>query len=195
MAYVLPGTTKASRAKVNWQLGVVVVAGAAVSLFLGVYASRHPPAGQPTFGFSPGSMLAFKSWMTTLAVFFAVLQLLSALRLRDKIRWPATVPPWLTDAHRIVGTLALVSSLPVAYHCLWSLGFRFADQPLRSPRVLIHAAAGAFFYGVFVTKMLAVRITSVPRWLVPVAGGLVFTALMTVWFSSAVYFFTGQLGG
>lgn len=195
MAYVLPGTAEKASARFNWQLVAAVVAGAAVSLFLGVYASRHPPAGQPTFGFSPGSMLAFKSWTTTLAVFFAVLQLLSALRLRGKVRWPATVPLWLTDAHRIVGTLAVVCSLPVAYHCLWSLGFRFTDQPFRNPRVLIHAAAGVFFYGAFVTKMLAVRVTSVPRWLVPVGGGLVFTALVTVWFSSAAFFFTGQLGG
>src|SRR5262245_54944120 len=122
MAYVLPDATPRSGARFNWQLVAVIVAGAAVPVFRGSYASGHTPAAQPTFGFTPASMLAFKSWMTSLALVFAVLQLLSALRLRDRIHWPATPPLWLTDAHRIVGTLAVLCSLPVAYHCLWSLG-------------------------------------------------------------------------
>jgi len=193
MAYVMPGATGSSPAKANWQLGAVIAAGALGALFLGAYAALHPPAAQATFGFSAASMLSFKSWMTTLSVALAVVQLLSALRIRERIRWPRTAPMWLPDLHRLVGTLAVVSSLPVAYHCLWSLGFQFTDEPMRSPRVLVHAVAGCFFYGVFVTKVLTVRIATVPRWMLPVAGGAVFASVVLVWLTSAAFFLTGHL--
>jgi hypothetical protein len=194
MAYVMPGSAAEGRSRSTGLLLVVLLAGAAVAVFLGVYASAHTPAARPTLGFpNAAAMLAFKSWMTTLAIVFAVFQLLSALRLRDRLPWPRQVPLWLTDVHRLTGTLAVVCSLPVAYHCLWSLGFDFTDAPLRQPRVFIHALAGCFFYGAFVTKMLTVRIDRVQRWLVPVAGGAVFTLFVVVWLTSAVYYLAGRI--
>ncbi len=44
------------------------------------------------------------------------------------------------------------------------------------------------FYGVFVTKMLALRSDSVPRWAVPVLGGTLFTVLVAVWVTSAGWY-------
>jgi hypothetical protein len=194
MAYVMPGSAVGRPDRSTGLLVGVVLAGAAVAVLLGVYASVHTPAGRPTLGFTnAASMMAFKSWMTTLTLLFAVLQLLSALRLRDRLPWPREIPWWLTDVHRITGTLAVVCSLPVAYHCLWSLGFSFTGRPFRDPRVLVHALAGCALYGAFVTKVLTVRIDRVPRRLLPLAGGTLFALFVLVWLSSAVWFFAGRL--
>ena len=49
----------------------------------------------------------------------AVVQVLLAMRIYGKLSWPRQSPPWLGDAHRLAGTVAVVLTLPVAYHCLW----------------------------------------------------------------------------
>ena len=191
MAYVLPGESSTARAP--WLVGAVLLAGAAVAVFLGVYADLHTPTGEATPHLWFPTMLSFKAWLTTLAVAFGVFQLLSSLRLRDRLRWPRTIPTWLPDAHRLSGSLVLLCSLPVAYHCLWSLGFAFDASPFSNGRVLLHAVAGCVFYGAIVTKTLTVEIEAVPRWLIPWAGGVVFASLTVVWLTSSLYYFTGRL--
>ncbi len=190
MAYAMP--SPATARFTPWFV-VALVAGAAVSIFMGVYANVHTPTGRTMFGFSSSEMLAFKSWLTNLVVFFAGVQVLSALRLYDRVPWPRQIPLWLGSVHRLSGTLALLASLPVAYHCLWSLGYKFgAGGELR---VLVHAVAGCFFYGVFVVKVSSVRVDGLPRWLVPVLGGTTAAVLVVIWLTSAAYFFSGRLGG
>lgn len=177
------------------RVALVLAAGAAVAMLLGVYGRVHTPAGVAsttvmvwTFDLGP-SMLAFKSWLTTTALLAAVLQVAAGLRLRDAIRWPVAIPLWLGDAHRLLGSVILLLTVPVAYHCLWSLGFRTTDA-----RVLLHSAVGCFFYGVFLSKVLAVRVPHVPdRW-VPIAGGAIFAALVIVWATSAAFFLGGRIG-
>ena len=88
--------------------------------------------------------------------------------------------------HRLSGTLAFVFSLPVAYHCLWSIGFN-ADVGFN--RVFVHSIAGCLFYGAFATKVLVVRSKGLPGWVLPVVGSLVFTGLVLVWLTSAFWFF------
>ena len=103
-----------------------------------------------------------------------------------KVRLPRRMPRWLGDAHRMSGILAFVVSLPVAYHCLWSLGFeRHADQTRR----FVHSLLGCFFYGAFTVKVVFVRARGLPRWALPVAGGTVFTTLVAIWYTSAFWFF------
>jgi hypothetical protein len=75
-------------------------------------------------------------------------------------------------------------SVPVAVHCLYALGVQHD-----SPRVLVHSLVGCFFYGAFTAKMLVLR-AEVPRWVLPVLGGAVFTAVTALWLTSAVWFFT-----
>jgi hypothetical protein len=193
----LYATTKANDRSSRWVL--LLLAGAAVALTLGLYGRVHEPAAQRstamllwTIDFSTAqAMLQFKSWLTTLAIVFALLQLVTGLRLRDRIAFPRTVPLWYADIHRLSGTLALLCTVPVAYHCLWSLGFQTS---MSNPRAAAHSFLGCFFYGAFVTKILAVRSDRVPDWLVPVMGGLVLTSLCGVWLTSALYFFTGRIG-
>ena len=80
---------------------------------------------------------------------------------------------------------AVVLTLPVDFHCLWSLGFG-----TYSTRVLLHSLFGCAFYGIFVTKMLTLRSPHPPGWALPRAGGMLFTVLMAVWFASALWFFS-----
>lgn len=189
MAFAMPNERRADR--MGRRVAVALAAGAATALFLGLYGDLHPPGGQTTFKMLFDSMLAFKSWFTTASLSLAVTQVVTGLRVRDKIRWPRTIPIWMPDVHRLLGTLALLASLPVAYHCLWSLGFTFNTA---QPRVFIHAVAGCVFYGAFVTKVLAIRLQRVPEWLVPVAGGVTFGLLVVVWLTSSAFFLTGHIG-
>jgi hypothetical protein len=75
-------------------------------------------------------------------------------------------------------------SLPVAFHCLWSLGYQDYEN-----RVLIHSIAGCVFYGAFVSKMLTLHSRRLPNWALPLFGGLVFTAIIVVWLTSALWYF------
>lgn len=194
MAYAMPtprSTRSSSSDASGWRAGLAIVAGAAVAVGLGAYGRVHAPGGQPTFKVLFDSMLAFKSWFTTAAMVLAVAQVATGLRVRDTIHWPASIPLWLPDVHRLLGTLALLASLPVAYHCLWSLGFTFSTN---DPRVLIHALTGCAFYGAFVTKVVGVRVDRVPVRLVPIAGGVCFLLLVVVWLTSAALYLGGRIG-
>jgi hypothetical protein len=161
-----------------------VVAGIGVAVTLGVYARVHEPAGVLSIaGFV--RLQAAKSWLTTGVAVLAVLQLLLALAFYGRLpRVPAW--PWLGPAHRWIGRLTLLLSLPVAVHCLYSLGWQGVQ-----PRVLIHGFCGCVFYGAFVAKMLLLsRPGSGSGWAIPVAGGLVFAAIAGLWLSSALWFFS-----
>jgi hypothetical protein len=101
-------------------------------------------------------------------------------------RLPLGPPPaWVTPAHRWSGTVAFVVSLPVAVHCLWSLGLATS-----SPRVLVHGVAGCCFYGAYAAKMVGLRVSRLPSWALPVLGGLTFGLFVLLWLTSALWFFT-----
>jgi len=99
-----------------------VVAGAAVAVVLGVYGAVHQPTGQAitTFGFA--SLIAMKVWLALAAGVLALVQLVTALWMYGKLGRAA--PPAVAVVHKASGAVALLLSLPVAYHCLWSLGFQ-----------------------------------------------------------------------
>jgi uncharacterized protein DUF6529 len=98
----------------------------------------------------------------------------------------STPPAWVGPTHRLVGTLAFLASLPIAYHCLWSLGFEsHADHARR----FWHSLFGCAFFGAFTVKVLAVRSRRMPDWVLPVVGGLVFSLLVGLWLTSALWFF------
>jgi hypothetical protein len=163
----------------------LAAAGAAVAVSAGVYAGIHEPTyqGIETFGFR--AVLPMKAWFTTVAFALALVQLLTALRMWDRIRIPRHRPAWLAPVHRWSGTLAFLFTLPVAYHCLWALGF---DDT--SPRTLVHGITGCAFYGAFTTKLLALRCRRVPAWSLPVLGGTLVALLTTIWLTSSWWFFT-----
>ena len=162
------------------------LAGAAVSLALGVYAREHDPAGQALFTLGFSGTINMKAWLATLALALAIVQIVLALWMYGKLGHRGA-PPWVGPTHRLVGTCALLVSLPVVYHCLWSLGF---ETHAGSTRRFVHSILGCLFYGAFTTKVLCVRSARMPGWALPVVGGLLFACLVGVWLTSALWFFT-----
>jgi hypothetical protein len=180
----------------NTKLLGILLAGAAVSVLLGVYANSHDPTHEQPYSLFFSGTVNLKVWFATVAVALAVVQVLLAMRLYGKVHWPAKAPSWLGDAHRLTGTLAFLISLPVAYQCLWALGFQSHDMAgSASTRVLIHSITGLFFYGAFAVKVLSVRTPKLPDWTLPIVGGLVFSALVVIFLTSSVWFFTDRPAG
>ena len=116
--------------------------GAAVAVALGVYGRVHSPSQHLVFTLGLSSTIAMKVWLATVVLAFTVVQVLTALWLYGKLPWRA--PAWLDSIHRLSGRAAFLISLPVAYHCLWSLGFQATHA-----RVLIHSVLGCLFYDAF----------------------------------------------
>lgn len=168
---------------------IFILGGAAVSVAAGAYGRIHDPAGVQTVTLLFSTTLAFKAWTTTLIAGLAGFQLVSALRLYGRFPFPRRMPSWYGTLHRLSGTLAFMLTLPVAYHCLWSIGFA---PDLTDPRRFVHSALGCLFYGAILTKVLTVRSERLPRWMLPAVGGTVFVALVGLWLTSSLWFFTAS---
>lgn len=167
---------------------VALLGGAAVAVFLGVYGRVHDPTGETVAVLFFSDQITMKAWFATAAVLSVIIQVLSALRLYGKIG-SGRPPSWLGDVHRLSGTVAFLFTLPVAYHCLWSIGFS-TDVGLN--RVFVHSLAGCLFYGAMVSKVLVVRSKAMPGWALPAVGGAIFTGLVLAWLTSAFWFFDTQ---
>jgi hypothetical protein len=181
----MTGATLDQAAPPARRLVVLALVGAAVGVAHGVYGHAHDPTGDTPYKLFFSTTLNLKVWFATAALLLGVVQLVTALRLYGKIGVPSTLPPWFGDLHRLSGTLAFAVSLPVAYHCLWALGFHSDDN-----RVLAHSLLGCAFYGAFATKVLVVRAKGLPGWALPLAGGVALTVLVGLWLTSSLWFFT-----
>jgi len=169
-------------------LGAFVL-GAAVSVALGVYGGVHEGTEQPTFQWFFSGTLEMKVWFTTVAVVLATVQLLTALRMYGRISVPAKTPQWFGDLHRLSGTTAFMVTIPVAYSCLWSFGFNGGHS---NTRTLIHSILGCLFYGAFAAKIFVLRTKPSPKWVLPMLGGTVFTVLVGLFATSAVWFWSNS---
>jgi hypothetical protein len=174
--------TRSSAPRLAFALGL----GALVAILLGVYGNVHDPSGTLVFTLFFTSTISLKVWLATVAVTLAVVQLLSALWMYGKLGVRA--PGWVGGLHRGSGRAAFIASVPVAYHCLWSLGFQTADT-----RVLLHSLAGCCIYGTFAAKVTIVRSKGLPGIALPLAGGLMFSLLVLAWYTSA-FWFVGERG-
>ena len=159
-------------------LAVPLVVFALISLDVGIFASRTTPVPYtPTF-------LPLKVGLATAALVLGCFQLLTAARMYELLRLPPKGRLY-NVVHRWSGRLAIVLTLPVAYHCIFLLGFGTYDT-----RVYIHSLLGSSIYGAFVAKVLLVRSTRFPGWTIPIAGGILFAILLGLWLTSALWFFT-----
>jgi hypothetical protein len=166
-------------------LAAVLGLGACVAVAMGVYAKVHTPAGQPLFMLGFSGMLQMKAWLTTIATAFLLVQLTTALWMWGRLPRAGAAPGWVTPVHRWSGTIAFIVTLPVAFHCIWALGF--SDT---TPRVLLHSVVGCLFYGAYASKMLGLRVQRLPGWALPVLGGTVLGSLVLLWLTAALWFFT-----
>jgi Family of unknown function (DUF6529) len=134
------------------------------------------------------SAIAAKVWLASAAAALALLQIVTASRIYGRLRW-AVPGAWfgvpVSGIHRWSGRLAFLFTLPVAFHCIFILGFQTYDT-----RVLVHSTLGTFFYGVFAVKVLVVRDHALPGWVLPAAGGTLFTVIAALWGTSAYWYFT-----
>lgn len=130
--------------------------------------------------------IAFKAWFASAAALFAIVQVLTGARIFGKLTGIVPVPPpRVNRIHRWSGRIAVLLTLPVAFHCVFILGFQTDDA-----RVLAHSILGSFIYGVFAVKVFFVRDRDHPRWVVPLVGGTLFTVLALLWSSSSLWYFT-----
>jgi hypothetical protein len=169
------------------ELAGALLAGAGVAAALGVYAKVHGPTGRPLFTLGFSTMLQMKAWLTTAALAFVLVQLATASWMWRRLPGGGAAPPWVPVVHRWSGATAFVITLPVAFHCIWALGFATT-----SVRVITHGVAGCMFYGAYAAKMLGLRLRSVPGWALPVLGGTVFGLFVVIWLTAALWFFTSS---
>jgi hypothetical protein len=162
-----------------------LLVGAAVAVLLGVYARVHQASYRPLFLLGFSGMLQLKTWLATLALTLVLVQVLTAMWMWGRLPGVGSAPRWVAPIHRWSGSVAFVVSLPVALHCVWSLGY-----DTTSFRVLVHSTAGCAFYGAYAAKMLGLRLREKPAWFLPVLGGTVFTLFVLVWLTSAAWFFS-----
>ncbi len=169
----------------NLALAGVLLAGVVVAVSLGVYARLHDPARRSLFTLGFSGMLQMKAWLTTVAAVLLVVQLVTALWMWGRLPGVGTAPPSAVVLHRWSGATAFVLTLPVAFHCIWAIGFVTGDA-----RVLAHSIAGCAFYGAYAAKMLGLRAKGLPGWVLPVLGGAVLTSLVVLWLTASLWFFT-----
>jgi mono/diheme cytochrome c family protein len=158
-----------------------LLAFALVALTAGLLA-KHEPRSKGYFQLFFNDPLHLKAAFATAAVLLGVFQLFTAAWIFRKLPWRR--PSWVNAAHRWSGRLAFAATLPVAYHCIFKLGFR---SP--SDRVLAHSLLGCFVYGAFAAKVTVVRLHRFPRPVLPVAGGLLFAVLVAAWWTSALWLY------
>jgi hypothetical protein len=169
------------------RLGLAVLVAAVISGALVVLGRVHQPNyAASIFGQSALAALELKSWLSTVVLALAGVQVLLALWLYRKLpRVPAPPAP-VGMVHRLTGLALFLVTVPVAVHCLNAYGVQ-----LTSVRVAVHSLAGCFFYGAFAAKVLLVRSRRLPGWALPVAGGILVTLAVVLWYSAALWYFHG----
>lgn len=162
-------------------LAAPLLAFALVSLTAGLLA-RHQPRSKGYFRLFFSDPVHLKAGFATAAVVLACFQLFSAAWIFRKLPWRK--PAWINPAHRWSGRLAFAFTLPVAYHCIFKLGFQHPDG-----RVLAHSLFGCAVYGGYAAKVMIVRLHGFPRFMLPLAGATLFTILIGVWYTSALWLY------
>src|SRR2546423_10568677 len=155
----------------SWRwLAAPLVAFAVSALTAGLLA-RHQPRSKGYFRLFFSDPVHLKAGFATAAVALALFQLFTAAWIFRKLPWRK--PAWVNPAHRWSGRLAFAFTLPVAYHCIFKLGFQHPDG-----RVLAHSLFGCFVYGAFAAKITILRLHRFPKLVLPIAGGTLFALLI-----------------
>jgi hypothetical protein len=152
------------------------------ALLAGFLAKAYGPSAGSYIDLFFSDTIHMKAWLASGAAAFAVFQIFSAAWIYGKLPWRK--PGWVNRAHRWSGRIAFTLTLPVAYHCIFMLGFQSG-----SPRVLAHSLGGSAFFGAFAAKVTIVKLKRFPVLVLPLAGGAVFAVLIAVWYTSSVWFF------
>ena len=168
----------------------VVPVGLGLALVGGLYAfgTQHTPDyGTSLFGETGPDSVPLKSWLATALLSLAAVQLGLALWIYGRLRGVASGGRAVGRTHRAVGAVAILLTLPIAYHCAFAYGI----QTHIDTRIAVHSIAGCFLYGAIAAKLLIVRLDPVGRWILPLAGGTVVVLVAALWYTSALWYFNG----
>ena len=157
-----------------------------VALVVGFVASKtiRQPYETPFSHLFFSDTLHMKAWLITAVLLLALGQLLTASRIYEVLHFPPK-GRFYHVVHRWSGWTAILLTLPVAYHCIFMLGFGTDNT-----RVYIHSLLGSFLYGAVLAKVFIVRSSGFRAWALPLAGGVLFCILLGLWFTSAFWFFS-----
>jgi uncharacterized protein DUF6529 len=142
--------------------------------------------GFSLFGRQYLAAVSLKAVLATVVLGAAVVQVLLALWMYRKLPLAGRAPRAVRLSHRVLGFCLLALTVPIALHCLIAYGVH-----LTSARVAVHSLAGCFLYGAFVAKVLLVQTRRLPRWVLPVAGGVLAVTVAVLWYSSALWYYNG----
>jgi hypothetical protein len=162
----------------------LLLAAIAVAIFVAGKSINPDYSGTALFGKTATDTLPLKSTLASVVLGLAVFQLLSATWIYGRLPGFGTRPGWLPPLHRLVGVSAVLLTLPIAYHCMRAYGVETFDS-----RVTVHAIAGSLFYGAFAAKVTIVRSKRFPGWSLPLAGGLLVTLVVVLWYTSALWYY------
>ena len=170
---------------------VPVLAGAVLvaAVVAGLYAfgrSHTPDYTAALFGRRGNDANELKAQLGSALMGLAVVQLLLALWMYGRRPPVNTGRRPVAVVHRIIGYVAFLLSLPIAYHCITAYGVQLGDT-----RTALHSVTGCALYGAFVAKVLVVRSRRLPGWALPAAGGALFLAIGVLWYSAALWFLNG----
>jgi len=169
--------------------GLLLPLGAAVAIAAALYAfgTQHVPdySGTALFGRTATDTLSLKSWLATGVLALAGLQLGLALWMYGRLPGAGAAGLRTANVHRAVGIVAVLVTLPIAYHC----AFAYGVQTNIDTRVAVHSLAGCFFYGAVAAKLIVVRSRRLPGWALPLAGGTLVALVAVLWYTSALWYF------
>jgi hypothetical protein len=169
------------------RLGLAVLLAGVVTAALIVAGRLHTPNYTASiFGRTGVAAISLKSWLATVTLALAGLQVLLALWMYGKLPWAGSPSRAVAVTHRLNGVVLIAVTIPVAVHCLIAYGVQ-----LTSLRVGVHSLVGCFLYGAFAAKVLLVRSRRLPGWVLPVAGGTLAVVIAVLWYTAALWYFHG----
>jgi Family of unknown function (DUF6529) len=168
---------------------IAVIGLLSAGVVVALYVAGRVHTVNPAFSLFGRQYLAarsLKAVLATVALGVAVVQVLLALWMYRKLPLAGRPPRAVRPAHRVLGFGLFALTIPIALHCLIAYGVQ-----LTSARVAVHSLAGCFLYGAFVAKVLLVHTRRLPRWVLPVAGGMLAVTVAVLWYSSALWYYNG----
>jgi hypothetical protein len=169
------------------RLGLALVLAAAVTAVLVIVGRVHQPDYSASiFGQIALGALRLKSWIATVTLGLAGLQVLLALWLYRKLPFAPAPARWVGVAHRLTGVVLLAVTIP---------GGRALPDRLRSPADTPEGggslAGGLLLVRAFAAKVLLVQSKRLPGWVLPVVGGTLVVVVIVLWYTAALYYFNG----
>jgi hypothetical protein len=174
----------APRRLLRISLPIAVLAVATAAIYVAGTSITPDYSGTALFGKTATDTLPLKSGLASAVLGLAALQLLLALWIYGRLPGIGAAARRIGSLHRGIGIVAILLTLPIAYHCMRAYGVQTFDS-----RIAVHSIAGCFFYGAFAAKVTIVRSKSLPGWTLPVAGGTLVALAAVLWYTSALWYY------